>query len=283
MKARAAVMAAALAVLGASGAAAADGEERIALRDGTVLVGRVVAEDEETLRVVTEGGLEVGVPRASVVSRRTEVPGLGRDPNYSRLMFAPTGRPLAKGDGYFSDYEVLFPGGAYGITDNVSIAGGVSTIPGLGLDEQVLYVAPKVGWNLGEKAAVSVGGLFASAGDDGDRESLGIGFAIGTFGRRDASASIGFGIADTSGDTDATALLMLGGAATVSRHVALVGETWLRLADDFDAGEQPIGLAVRFFGDRLSADVGVVLVGELLDEGFPLPWLSVTYHFGGGR
>lgn len=207
----------------------------------------------------------------------------GLDPNYSRLMFAPTGRPLAKGDGYFSDYEVLFPGAAYGLTDNVSIAGGVSVIPGLGLGEQVFYVAPKIGWNLGDRGAVAVGGLLASASDDRNRESLGIGYAVGTLGGRDRSVSVGLGVADTSDDTDAAALLMLGGAATVSRHVALVGETWLRLNHDFDAGEQPVGLAVRFFGDRISADVGVVLVGELLDEGFPLPWLSVTYHFGGER
>lgn len=40
---------------------------------------------------------------------------------------------------------------------------------------------------------------------------------------------------------------------------------------------------MRLFSDRLSADVGVILSGELLDEGFPLPWLSVTYHFGKSR
>jgi hypothetical protein len=30
----------------------------------------------------------------------------------------------------------------------------------------------------------------------------------------------------------------------------------------------------------MSADLGVILIGELIDEGFPIPWLSVTYHFG---
>jgi hypothetical protein len=52
------------------------------------------------------------------------------------------------------------------------------------------------------------------------------------------------------------------------------------VGDDFRLSEQPFGVGVRLFGDRLSADVGMILVGELLDEGFPLPWLSVTYHFG---
>jgi hypothetical protein len=27
----------------------------------------------------------------------------------------------------------------------------------------------------------------------------------------------------------------------------------------------------------------MVLVGELIEEGFPLPWLSFSYHFGPSR
>jgi hypothetical protein len=206
------------------------------------------------------------------------------DPNYSRLLFAPTGRPLKKGDGYFSDYELLFPGVAFGLTDNISLAGGVSIIPGIGLGEQLLYVSPKVGFDLGDRASVAVGALLAGqAGGDGDSESASIGFGVATFGSPRRSVTVGFGIGDTSGSfTDAVPIVMAGGAMTVSRHVALVGETWMFLHDDFRFSEQPVGLGVRFFGERLSADVGVILVGELLDEGFPIPWLSVTYHFGKG-
>ena len=32
-----------------------------------------------------------------------------------------------------------------------------------------------------------------------------------------------------------------------------------------------------------SADLGVILVADVLSEGFPVPWGSITYHFGGGR
>jgi hypothetical protein len=264
----------ALGMSASAGAVEVAGEaERIALRDGTVLIGRVLADDEATVRVVTADGVAVAATT-------------GVDPNYSRLLFAPTGRPLAKGDGYFADYELLFPGFAYGLSDNVSISGGVSVVPGLGLGEQVFYVSPKIGWNVGDRGAVAVGGLFARAGSDGaydDEESLGIGYAVGTVGGRARSLSLGLGAVKASDGGDPTPLLMVGGAATVSKRVGLVGETWLRLDGDFDAAEQPVGLGVRFFGDRLSADVGVILVGELLDEGFPLPWLSITYHFGAER
>ena len=82
---------------GIGGSAIADDRMiAVALRDGSRLVGRVVSENDTSLTVVTSDGLEVVVRRASVVSM-THVGEDGRsiavDPNYSRLMFAPTGRP----------------------------------------------------------------------------------------------------------------------------------------------------------------------------------------------
>ena len=211
-------------------------------------------------------------------------PSPGTDPNYSRLLFAPTARPLAKGDGQFADYELLFPGVAYGLTDNFSLGAGVSVIPGLGLREQVFYVAPKLGFNLGDRGAVAVGGFLARAGLDGEYDdSMGIGYVIGTVGGRNRSLSLGLGAVKEFGGGDATPILMLGGSATVARHVALVGESWVRLGETFETREQALGLGVRFFGEKLSADVGIVLLSDVWDEGFPAPWGSITYHFGGGR
>lgn len=107
---------------------------------------------------------------------------------------------------------------------------------------------------------------------------------MGTFGSPAHSVTIGAGIGDTSSDfSDAVPILMAGGTTTLSRHVAVVGETWIFLNDDFQLADQPFGVGLRLFSDRLSADLGVILSGELIDEGFPIPWLSVTYHFGKRR
>ena len=122
----------------------------ISLKDGTILKGKIIKEDETTIIVITMGSIEIKVPKASIVSinqirgRLTEGVFYRFDPNYSRLMFAPTGRPLRQGEGYFSDYYVFFPGISYGITDNIGFMAGASVIPGLGLTEQVKYLAPKI-------------------------------------------------------------------------------------------------------------------------------------------
>ncbi len=220
-----------------------------------------------------------------------------KDSNYTRLLFSPTGRPLAKGTGYFSDHYVVFPSVAYGLTDNLSISGGVSIIPSLGLSEQLFYVAPRFGKQFSDRVAVSAGVLWARGGE-GEDDQVGVGFAMATFGQPDKSLTVGAGAArtverytqwqyvngreriETIRDVSYTPLIVIGGTARLSRRLALVSENWLILHDDFKLSEQPFALGLRFLGDKLSADVGVILVGELIDEGFPIPWLSVTYHFG---
>ena len=78
-------------------------------------------------------------------------------------------------------------------------------------------------------------------------------------------------------------VVMIGGSLRVARNLSLVSESWLFLGKDFDLSQQPFGLSLRFFSGRISADVGFVLVAEILDEGFPVPWLSFSYHFGPAR
>jgi hypothetical protein len=205
------------------------------------------------------------------------------DPNESRLMLAPTARPMKKGTGYFSNHELVFPGFGYAFTDNLSVAGGLSTIPGLGLGEQLGYVSPKLGVQVSDNVALGVGGLiagFPGAGDD--LGALGVGYGLGTFGTHDHSLTVGVGVVRElqSRWAQTEPVLMVGGQVRVAPSVALVSESWFLLDDDWNWGQQPIGLAVRLFNERLSADVGVVLIGELLDEGWPVPWASVTYTFG---
>lgn len=208
------------------------------------------------------------------------------DPNDSRLMLAPTARPMKKGQGYFSTHELVFPGFGYAFTDNLSIAGGLSTLPGLGPTEQLAYVSPKVGFQVSDRVALAVGGLFAGVPAYGDDlGAIGVGYGIGTFGSRDHSLSVGAGVVRHIGDRWAQTepIVMLGGKTRLSRSVALVSESWFVLDGDVRWEDQPFGLAVRFFNERLSADVGVVLIGEVLQEGWPIPWGSVTYTFGRKR
>jgi hypothetical protein len=284
----------------------------VILKDGGTLVGTIVAEDDAVVTLRTASGTELKLPREAIASRGEVVPEANPspapapppsplvDPNESRLMFAPTGRPLGKGNGYFSDHYVIFPGFAYGLTKNVSIAGGISTIPAVDLTEQIFYLSVSSAWKLGDNGAFALGGFIAgNPSGELEAEAGGALFGVATIGPSDRSLSVGLAavaLREEVYDQDSRGyytgshhewrfhdkpVVMLGGSLRVARNLSLISESWLIPGNDLS--EQPFGFAVRFFNGRISADVGVVLVGELLDEGYPLPWLSFSYHFGPSR
>ena len=260
----------------------ADSLVSISLTDGTQLEGTITQETETHILVETLSGLEIKVPRTSIVAiKKRHAGAFSRpDPNYTRLMFAPTGRPLRRGDRYFFNHYVFFPGMAYGFTDRFGVAGGLSVIPGLGLGEQILSLAPKFGLYASGDVALSMGVLYMKVADEGG----GMAFVVGTKGSPDKSFTCGIGlgyIAEEGEDVDFAEhpVLLLGGNIRLSESMALVSENWLITGEDLGLDQQPLGLALRFFGPRIAVDAGVIIIGEVIEEGFPIPWLSFVYNF----
>jgi hypothetical protein len=228
-----------------------DGEVTVQLKDGSTATGTLVREEEAEPPV--------------------------RDD--TRLFLAPTGRPLRRGSGYFSDHWIFFPGLAYGVTGNVTVAGGVSIIPGVDLDEQAMYFTPKIGARLSDRAAVSVGGLLARVGDEDD--TLKIGYVVTTLGSPDHSVTAGLGFG-RAGEGDTAPMLMIGGSTRLSKRLSLMTENWIFPDGDFEL----ISGGLRFRGGRLTVDLAVLTSPEAFEDldGLPLvPWLSFSYHFGAAK
>ena len=265
--------------------APADSIREVRLRDGSVLFGKVVEETPERVVVLTSSGARIEVARAQVESMRytsgRAVDGAFwvEDPNSTRLFFTSTARPLRKGEGYISSFELFLPLVAYGVTDRFTIAGGTPIIPeAFG---RVWYVAPKYTLHQTERSAYAVGALgFILPEDIVDEGSIGILYGAGTWGGRDRAitAGAGWGYRAGGGATEVSndPVVMLGGETRVSRRVKLITENWL-----FTSGESAglISGGVRFIGDRLSADLGV---GSAVGSGggccFPL--VNFVYNFG---
>jgi len=263
------------------------------LSDGSVLKGRIESETEDSLKFVTSAGIKLNVPKSIVIARSVAhgkvVEGKFQrsDPNYTRLLFTPTGRPLRKGEGYFTDYYVFFPGVAYGLTNNLSIMAGISVMPGVGLGEQMLFIAPRYGMEFSEQFALSGGFLYMSFGGE---FAAGLAFATGTYGPQEKCFTGGIGMGFTYAENDMGnkkfefakhPILVWGGNIRLSNSISLVSENWIITGENFDMGFQPFSVALRFFGEHIAVDVGAIIMLEILKEGFPIPWLSFVYNFGG--
>lgn len=257
----------------------------VRLTDGTVLVGRVVEATDERVTVETPAGTRTSFRRDQIRDARlaegrvVEGAYWFEDPNHTRLfLISPTGRSLARGEGYVSAFWVVLPFVAYGITDHLTIAGGTPIIPGtIG---RVVYVAPKLRVFDGDALDVAVGALNFFWLEDRSEGATGIGYGVGTYGTTDRSLTLGAGWAYAVGQGDSWVedrpAILVGGDLRIARTAKLVTENF------FVPGESGTLLSggMRLFGERISVDFGVV--------GFvsrnELEWLpagNFVYNFGG--
>jgi hypothetical protein len=283
---------AAIALLPAAAARAQGPEIRVAdstqiqvlkTRDGSTFVGRVLETSADSVKFQTSvGTLTVArtaidelraVPRTAMHAGREYWP---PDPNETRLFFAPTGRMLKRGEGYLSDTYLFFIGGAGGVTDRLTLGGGVSVFPLEDFSDNVIYFTPKVGLYSSERVNLAAGALVGTARWLADSiGTAGVLYGVGTFGGADASVTAGLGYAYAGSDVDNRPVLMVGGAARVAKRVSLATENYLMPGETSDF---LYSYGVRLFGEQLSVDLAFF---NVTDSGiFPgIPYVNVVFKF----
>ncbi len=267
-------------------AAAAEPTYQVRLRDGSVLYGRIVERTDSTLVVVTGSGARIALQTiqvARVTLVRADAAGRAQtpDPNPTRLLFAPTARPLPKGEGYVASYFFFLPMVGYGVTDRLVLAGGTPILPdAIG---RIWYLAPKFTLVDADQTSVAIGVLSFFSTESSANNSVGILYAASTFGSTDNAVTLGAGWGyariDGSADISNRPTLLLGGERRVSPSFKLVAETYSFVGGgDSDA---IWALSVRILGERLAADLGVA--GLTANGGCCLPVVDVVYSFGKRR
>jgi hypothetical protein len=231
----------------------------ITIQDGSSLVGRISALRADSVDFETKmGRLSISISdiREIVETDARKMRG-GQywfpNPNTTRLFFAPTGQMLKKGEGYFADYQLFFPGVAYGLTDNVSMGGGISLFP-VALDEQVYYLTPKVGRSFGDNVHLAAGVLFVSFMGGGNNGTGGVGYGVATLGEGDGSVTMGLGYGFAGGNIESKPVAMLGGEKRVSRRIALVTENYLLPVSESNV---VYSFGLRFMGERITTDLAI--------------------------
>jgi hypothetical protein len=250
---------------------------------GSTIIGRIVEIGEGEVKFETELGIQK-IPIVKIKEIKEAPTSSIRDgkywfpnPNATRLYFAPTGRMLKQGQGYFSDYYLFFPGVAWGITDNFAFGVGMSLFPGLGLDEQVFYFTPKVGIGASKDLSFAVGALIVKIPDwDGDDSpTVGILYGVGTYGTTDASITGGLGYGFADDELADKPMVLFGAEFRMARRAAFVTENWVIP----EVEDVVISYGFRFFGEALSVDLALVNVASS-DAIFPgVPYVDFVFNF----
>jgi hypothetical protein len=248
----------------------------VTLTDGSTIFGRIVAVGTDTVSFQTGAGTMQLSVKAIRDVRQIDAEDLREgeywfpNPNSTRLFFAPTGQQLKQGEGYFSDYELFFPGVAIGVTDNISIGGGISLFPGSASD-QIYYVTPKIGFSLSEKVHLAGGVLFAGrSGGTG-----GIYYGVGTFGDGNASVTLGGGYGFAGGEIQSKPVAMLGGELRIARRLGFVTENYL-----LPIAENNVlySFGFRFMGEKLTTDLALANASGS-GSGIGIPYVDFVFRF----
>jgi hypothetical protein len=259
--------------------------QRITLTDGTQVVGSIVAVTDSTIQFESSFGTTT-IRRAHIVRVREENAGSMRNgryffanPNTTRLLFAPTGRMLDRGEGYFADHWIFFPSINLGLTRRFTLGGGITVFPGIALADQIMYLTPKIGVVQGPTFNFAAGafvGSFPSADffDEGGRSSAGVLYGVGTWGRPDASFSAGMGYGYFEGELANRPVFTFGGEFRTAPRVSFVTENWL-----FPGGSGLWTAGLRMFGPGVSVDFAALGSFDGTEAFCCAPFLGVVWKW----
>jgi hypothetical protein len=245
--------------------------------EGSSFIGRIIEIDDEKIKFKTKHGImtvsifEIAEIKIISDDQIKEGKYWFPNPNSSRLFFAPTGRMLKKGEGYFADYFIFFPTVTFGITDNITLGGGFSIVPGLDPFEQVLLFTPKIGVKTSKRMDLAFGALVVKLPEDAP--SAGILYGVSTFGSLDKSITIGLGYGYVKDDFADRPIVVLGGETRTSKSISLVTENWIVPEKDTPV----LSFGLRFFGEKVSADFALIF--PLEDDVITFPYIDFVYKF----
>lgn len=192
------------------------------------------------------------------------------NPRPTNYFFWPSAINLKKGEGYFQNNMLFLNSVHYGVTDNFSIGGGLEFIS-LFMGTPILFFTPKVTFPAGKNFHAGAGVLLVTIPEEGSGGFL-YGSATAGSIEHNLSGSVGFGFA--GGEFSSIPLVNISGMTRVSRKLMLMSENWIFPIPDETVSAFSFG--VRFLGDKIAADVGLVYSPEA-GTPFPIAGFSVKF------
>lgn len=253
---------------------------KLILTDGSELNGVIISEDSISVHFKTTSNISITIPREQIKSMEPlsgeSIGGeyIRQDPNHTRLFFAPTARPLRARQGYFSAYQIFFPFFAVGVTDFLTLGGGISLLPGA--TSQFVYFAPKIIPIETENFSIA-GGLLYINSTMTAKKGVGIYYFVGSYGKEKTSITAGLGWGFLGNNVADKPICLIGGEFRLTNTLKLITENWLI----YESDNHLLSLGFRFFGKNLAADFALVYPFGVEMKGFPfIPWIGFAYNFG---
>ena len=255
-------------------------------KDGNSFMGHILDEDSTKIILLTEVYGTIQIPLNQIKAKNelqksdvVEGELWFSNPHATRYFFGTNGYGLRKGEAYYQNTWILFNQLNYGITNHISLGGGIVPLFLFAGAPTPVFLTPKVTVPIvKDKVNLGAGVLYAYVLGEGF--GFGIGYGALSFGNRDNNLTLGAGWAFADGQWASSPTLTLGGMTRVGRKTYLITENYyIGISSDSSLGI--ISLGGRSVQKRLAVDYGLVLpVGADLGTFLAIPWLGIAVPFG---
>jgi hypothetical protein len=254
---------------------------RVFLKNGSIIQGVIINRSIDTLQVDANYLGKISIPVGQiekVEGGELKETGLQYaallDPNQTRAFLMPTANTVPAGKGYIGDYELVFFTAAIGVTDWLMLNAGFLLLP-IPLEDQIINYGLKARlFQSTNKISIAVGIQMLKVPNS---ENIpGIGYGVISFGNENSKLNIAIGSTIGMDTGDNSAVFGASGDVRVSESVKFLAEMWIIPKADFI----PLVLGVRFFGSKLSGDIGLLYpIGEKIPSPIGIPVLNLIYNF----
>jgi len=250
---------------------------RVSTLSGNVIVGELIKIKGDKLFVDAGdlGIIQVDLAKLATIQPKdkSEKPTQTRMVGGNHYLITPSTYGLEKGEVNLQNSEIFFLSAHYGITDNFTLSGGFSIIPGVPFGDQLFYLIPKFNFALAPKVRMSVQytQIFQSDIDNTGLLSTGI-----SYGSIEKHIMLGYTLpvfVAGEGNDITNGGLNIGGIMPIRRKVSLMLDSLFPIGENASGGL--VGPGIRVKGKSSAFDFGF-LIPTIGPEGFPLPWFNYT-------
>lgn len=259
---------------------------QIETTDGNEFIGTILSENADNLVLKTDNFGEITIQIKNIKSRSDIAVQQIKDgklwfanPQSTRYFWSPNSFGLKKGEGYYQNIWVLWNQFAYGVTNNLSIGGGIIPLFLFAGTPTPVFATAKFSipvvknkFNLGAGAIV---GTALGESDTG----VGMIYGLSTFGNPDKNVTVGLGYGFAGGDWASSPTVNINGMFRVSGRGYFITENYIISG----AGETVVMLSLggRSIIKKAALDYGLFIpFYSDMDTFIALPWLGFTIPFG---
>lgn len=243
---------------------------RFELLDGSVLMGQILKYDSTTFYLKTSYSPQIEILAKNMKTFKEIAPenlmgGIYKidNPNYTRYLFGPSAFNLKAGEGYYQNTYLLLNSANVGLTDYLSVGGGIELLSTFALGNPIFFITPKVGFKVSKNLHAGGGVLYAnvpSFDDDESRTGLGISYGLVTYGNTDNNITGGIGYGFIKGEFSNKPVFTINATTRIANRASLVTENWLY---PDQAYQRYYSYGIRFFGERISVDLAFINNAEI--------------------